>query len=57
PRSIENPVRTHVSIVDSTLAILEELRVRGGRMVMASSSSIYGNSPVLPKSEEMRPAP
>ena len=57
PRSIENPVRTHVSIVDSTLAILEELRVKGGRMVMASSSSIYGNSPVLPKSEEMRPAP
>lgn len=58
PRSIADPIRTHVSIADGTLALLEEMRLRGGgRLVQASSSSIYGETEVLPKHEELLPAP
>lgn len=58
PRSVANPLATHRSIVDGTLTLLEALRARGGgRFVMASSSSIYGESAALPKQEDMRPSP
>ncbi len=58
PRSVADPLRTHASIVDGTLTILESMRRRGaGRLVLASSSSVYGETPTLPKSEEMAPAP
>jgi len=58
PRSIADPIRTHRSIVDGTLALLEEMRRRGGgRMVLASSSSIYGETAVLPKHENLLPDP
>jgi UDP-glucose 4-epimerase len=58
PRSIADPIRTHVSIADGTLALLEEMRLRGGgRLVLASSSSIYGETEVLPKREDLLPDP
>jgi UDP-glucose 4-epimerase len=58
PRSVADPVRTHLSIVDGTLTVLEALRRRGGgRFVQASSSSIYGETDVLPKREDLLPAP
>lgn len=58
PRSVANPIATNVSIVDGTLALLEEMRRSGrGKMVFASSSSIYGPSEELPKREEMRLEP
>ena len=58
PRSIANPMATHSSIVDGTLVLLEEMRRTGrGKIVFASSSSIYGESEVLPKHEDMRPEP
>lgn len=58
PRSIAAPLVSHRSIVDGTLTLLEEMRVRGhGRIVFASSSSVYGETATLPKTEDMRPSP
>lgn len=62
PRSMAMPLVTDASIVDGTLIILEEMRRRkklGGdaKLVMASSSSIYGESEILPKREDMMPEP
>lgn len=55
PRSVANPAEAHRSIVETTLTLLEAMRQTGsGRIVMASSSSIYGESPALPKHEEMK---
>lgn len=52
PRSIEDPLRSHVSNVDGFLNILisaKDSRVK--RLVYASSSSVYGDHPALPKTE------
>ncbi len=58
PRSVENPVATNETNVTGTLNMLwasKEAGVR--RFVCAGSSSIYGNSEVLPKNEGMSPNP
>ena len=58
PRSVQDPLETHVACVDATLALLlaaRENRVR--RIIYAASSSAYGDQPTLPKHEEMRPEP
>ena len=58
PRSLTEPILTHDVNVNGTLGLLEaarEAQVR--RFVYASSSSIYGESEVLPKVEEMPPVP
>ncbi len=53
-RSIENPLATHEANVTGTLNVLKAAQEAGClRVVAASSSSIYGNTPVLPKREEM----
>jgi nucleoside-diphosphate-sugar epimerase len=58
PRSVENPVETHVASVDATFALLLAARDRGvRRVVYAASSSAYGDQPELPKREDMRPNP
>jgi nucleoside-diphosphate-sugar epimerase len=58
PRSIEDPLTSHDINVNGTLAVLETARQEGlKRVVYASSSSVYGNLPVLPKSEEMQTRP
>ncbi|MBY0230751.1 MAG: SDR family oxidoreductase [Gemmataceae bacterium] len=52
PRSVANPLATHRACVDGTLNVLlaaREAKVR--RVVYAASSSAYGNSARLPKSE------
>ena len=57
-RSVKNPVETNRANVTSTLNLLESSRkhqVR--RFVYASSSSAYGDTPVLPKREDMPPNP
>ena len=57
PRSIEDPVRSHETNISGTLNVLLAARdnhVR--RLVFASSSSVYGDTPVLPKHEDMPPA-
>lgn len=58
PRSIKDPITTHEVGVNGTLNILQAARECGvGRVIFASSSSIYGNNPVLPKHEDLMPAP
>jgi UDP-N-acetylglucosamine/UDP-N-acetylgalactosamine 4-epimerase len=53
PRSIDDPVASHRSNVDGLLHMLVAARDAGiGRFVYASSSAIYGDSPVLPKVED-----
>ncbi|MCX6688220.1 MAG: SDR family oxidoreductase [Methanoregula sp.] len=58
PRSIANPVATNEANVTGTLNILVAARDCGvKKVVFASSSSVYGNTPTLPKREDMTPAP
>jgi len=57
-RSVENPVLTNDVNVGGTLQLLEASRAAGvKRFVMASSSSIYGESETLPKVESMPAQP
>ena len=58
PRSVANPVETHVASVDATFSLLLAARNRKvKRLIYAASSSAYGDQPELPKREEMRPDP
>jgi UDP-N-acetylglucosamine/UDP-N-acetylgalactosamine 4-epimerase len=54
PRSISNPIATNQSNVDGFVNMLCAAREAGvKRFVFASSSSVYGDSPILPKVEEL----
>ena len=58
PRSVADPVATNVNCVDVTLNVLVAARAAGvRRVVYAGSSSAYGDTPTLPKHEEMTPSP
>jgi UDP-glucose 4-epimerase len=58
PRSIANPLATNEANVTGTLNVLIAARDCGVRkVVFASSSSVYGNTPTLPKHEDMTPNP
>jgi UDP-glucose 4-epimerase len=58
PRSVAEPERTNDVNVTGTLGVLEAARQAGvRRVVFASSSSAYGDTPVLPKVETMAPCP
>jgi len=58
PRSVANPIATHRACVDGTLNVLLAARDGGvRRVVYAASSSAYGNSARLPKSEADPTAP
>jgi nucleoside-diphosphate-sugar epimerase len=58
PRSIADPLMTNVVNVTGTLNVLLAARDNGvRRVVYASSSSVYGANPVLPKVETLRPQP
>ena len=58
PRSIDDPATTNSVNVEGTLNVLIAARDAGvKRVVYASSSSVYGDSPTLPKRETMRPEP
>jgi UDP-glucose 4-epimerase len=55
---VEDPLTTHAVNVGGTLHILMASREAGvKRVIYASSSSVYGDTPVLPKHEEMPPSP
>jgi nucleoside-diphosphate-sugar epimerase len=57
-RSVEDPVATHDVNITGTLNLLLQARDTGvRRVVFASSSSVYGDTPVLPKHEDMPPSP
>ena len=52
PRSISDPAASHAVNATGTLAVLEGARRAGvGHALVASSSSVYGMNPALPKSE------
>lgn len=54
PRSIDDPLNSHISNVNGFLNILlvaKEMNIK--RVVYASSSSVYGDTPVLPKVEHI----
>lgn len=52
PRSIANPRASHEANTTGTLNVLEAAREKGvEHVVVASSSSVYGSNPKLPKSE------
>ena len=58
PKSILDPIKSHNANVNGTLNVLVASRDAGvKRVVYASSSSLYGDSPTLPKHEEMMPNP
>ncbi|MAX26087.1 MAG: LPS biosynthesis protein WbpP [Phycisphaeraceae bacterium] len=58
PRSIEMPVEFHNNNVTGTLNVLEAARAGGvKRVTFAASSSAYGDSPTMPKIENMPPLP
>ncbi len=53
PRSIERPLATHEVNVSGFLEVLQAARAAGvKRVVYASSSSVYGDHPGLPKVED-----
>jgi len=57
-RSIENPQASHEVNATGTLNVLSAARDDGVRKIIyASSSSVYGDTPTLPKREEMLPNP
>ncbi len=58
PRSVDDPLGANDNNVTGTLNILTAAREAGvRRVVYASSSSIYGDRPELPKREDQVPAP
>ena len=58
PRSVKDPVGNNRANVDGTLNLLVAARdAQVKRVVYAASSSAYGDTPTLPKIEDMRPDP
>ncbi|MRS11501.1 MAG: SDR family oxidoreductase [Actinobacteria bacterium] len=58
PRSVKAPVTSNDVNAGGTLKLLSAAHRAGvSRVILASSSSVYGANPVLPKSEDMLPAP
>lgn len=56
--SVDDPATTHEVNVTGTLNVLLAARDAGvERVVFSSSASIYGDSPEMPKREDMRPEP
>jgi nucleoside-diphosphate-sugar epimerase len=58
PRSVKDPLETNRINVDGTLNVLVAARDnKVKRVVLAASSSAYGETPTLPKTEAMQPKP
>jgi nucleoside-diphosphate-sugar epimerase len=58
PRSVKDPIETNRINVDGTLNVLVAARDnKVKRVVYAASSSAYGETPTLPKTESMQPVP
>lgn len=57
-RSVEDPLTTHqVNVTGTLLLLLTAREAKVKRIVFASSSSVYGDTPTLPKREGMTPNP
>ena len=58
PQSIENPYASHEANITGTLNVLLAARDNGVKKVIyASSCAVYGDTPTLPKREDMLPLP
>jgi nucleoside-diphosphate-sugar epimerase len=58
PRSLQDPLTTNAVNVEGTLNVLLAARDHGARRVLfASSSSVYGNAPGMPRREDRTVAP
>src|SRR5438445_6607215 len=58
PRSLKDPWASHAANVNATMRLLEACLEAGvARVVYSSSSSVYGDTPVLPKTESVEPLP
>ncbi|HEX7444250.1 MAG TPA: NAD-dependent epimerase/dehydratase family protein [Acidimicrobiales bacterium] len=58
PRSLLDPEASHDANATGTVRVLEAARRHGGpQVVMASSSSVYGANPRMPKREDMMAMP
>ncbi|MFP5255274.1 MAG: NAD-dependent epimerase/dehydratase family protein [Acidimicrobiia bacterium] len=58
PRSIADPVASHEVNATGSLRVLEAVRRHSvPHVVVASSSSVYGANPTLPKHEDLAPSP
>ncbi|MEV8015283.1 NAD-dependent epimerase/dehydratase family protein [Streptomyces sp. NPDC086554] len=58
PRSLKDPLATHHANATGTLQVLEAARRAGNlHVIAASSSSVYGATPNLPKHENLPSAP
>jgi UDP-glucose 4-epimerase len=58
PRSVADPISSHHANATGTLTMLEAVRQSGcPHFIVASSSSVYGRNPRLPKREDQVPMP
>jgi UDP-glucose 4-epimerase len=58
PRSVQDPLTSNATNITGTLNVLLAARDAGvRRVIFASSSSIYGSSPEMPKREDVLPLP
>jgi UDP-glucose 4-epimerase len=58
PRSLADPMASHHANATGTLEVLEAARRAGGpQVIAASSSSVYGANPTLPKREDLATLP
>ena len=58
PRSVLNPLENNQANVDGTVNVLVAARdAKVKRVIYAASSSAYGDTPTLPKREDMSPNP
>jgi UDP-glucose 4-epimerase len=58
PRSVENPIESDEVNVHGTVVVLDQARRAGvKRVIFAASSAAYGDTPTLPKREDMPASP
>ncbi|MDX2379949.1 MAG: NAD-dependent epimerase/dehydratase family protein [Acidimicrobiia bacterium] len=58
PRSVADPLASHHANATGTVMVLEAARRHGGlHTIVASSSSVYGANPILPKQEDLATRP
>jgi len=58
PRSVADPMASHLNNATGTAMVLEAARRHGNlHTIVASSSSVYGSNPVLPKHEDLATRP
>ena len=58
PSSVRDPLENNRANVDGTLNLLVAARdAKVRRVIYAAPSAVYGDTPTLPKREDMRPTP